>query len=331
MTVPSSIPGSDHQVPAPGRAGRLRFLLTPRWITLQAAVVIFVLSCYFLLAPWQFARNQQHVAQMNAVAAASAQQPVPIDELLSTIAQPGSDIRWRQVTATGTFDVDHEAYIRLRQDATGRPAYEVVVPFVTDTGTVLVDRGYFPFQAIAEQSAEPPAPPTGTVTITGRVQADQTDPKNRPPSTTPDGRTAYLAVSSQILGSPGTPVYRGFVELTADSPGVIDPIPLPQGDDSRPFFSYAIQWLSFGAIAVFGLGFFIYREYTDPVDGRIYADEIEPVSGDGQGGGAAADGAPAAGRVPAAGGGREPHPADATQPAGGARKAKFDKSLLYDD
>lgn len=305
------------------RLARLRFLATPRWIVLQAAVIIFVLSCYFLLAPWQFARNQQHVQQMDAVAAATAQDPVPLADLLSTTAQPSEDLRWRQVTATGHFDADHEAYIRLRQDAAGQPAYEVVVPFITDSGTVLVDRGYFPFQAIAERSAEPPAPPSGTVTIIGRVQPDQTDPKNRPPSTTPDGRTAYLAVSSQILGTSGTPVYRGFVELTTDSPGVIDPIPLPQGDDSRPFFSYAIQWLSFGAIAVIGLGFFIYREYTDPVDGRIYVDE-------------AADSTtrPAPSGAPPRTDGPTDEPTDESAPGPPhhpAKKARFDKSLLYDD
>lgn len=269
MTIPT---------PQPSRRSRLRFLLTPRWITLQAVVVAFVLSCYFLLAPWQFARSQEHDRQMSDIAAAAAQAPVPVSDLLSTEKDPTESIRWRQVTATGHFDAEQQAYIRLRQDASGQPAYEVVAPFITDDGVVLVDRGYFPFQAIQEQTATPPPLPAGTVTIVGRIQPDQVDPKGRPPTETPDGTTAYIAVNSAIATGAGSPVYRGYLDLTAVSPGVITEIPLPQGDDSRPFFSYAIQWLSFGAIAVAGLAYFIYREYTDPVSDSIYIDDPDPAA-----------------------------------------------------
>jgi hypothetical protein len=125
-----------------------------------------------------------------------------------------------------------------------------------------------------QQGAPLPALPTGTVTITGRVQADETDPKNRPPVAAPDGRLQYTAASSALAG-PG-PVFRGYLQLTAESPGVIYPIPLPQLE-SGPFLSYALQWLAFGAIAVLGIGYFVYREVTDPAEEEIYL----PDDGDG--------------------------------------------------
>lgn len=249
---------------------RLRFLVTPRWIGLEVAVVLFVLACYFLLAPWQFARSHQHDSQMTEIANAVAAAPVDVDALLSPNHQPGNGVQWRTATATGRFDSANQGYVRLRQDNDGQPAFEVVVPFVTDTGTVLVDRGYVPFQAVQENRVQLPPLPSGMVTVTGRVQPDQTDPRNRAPITTPDGRTAYTEASSKNLDNSSGPVYRGYLQLIGDSPGVTTAIALPQNDASRPFFSYAIQWLSFGAIAVFGLGYFAYREYNDPVDGSIY-------------------------------------------------------------
>src|SRR5699024_4139280 len=101
----------------------------------------------------------------------------------------------------------------------------------------------------------------------GRVQADQTDPKDRPPVPAPDGRMQYTAASSELAG-PG-PVFGGYLQLTPDSPGVLEPIGVPQRS-SGPFFSYALQWLAFGAIAVLGIGYFIYREVSDPADEQIY-------------------------------------------------------------
>jgi cytochrome oxidase assembly protein ShyY1 len=308
---------------------RLRFLATPRWIALEVAVVAFVLACYFLLAPWQFSRSSQHDAQMADLAAAVAAAPTDVTELLSTDSQPGADTQWRLATATGQFDAAHQAYVRLRQDNDGQPAYEVVVPFVTGTGAVLVDRGYVPYQAVQESAARLPNLPTGTVTITGRVQADQTDPRNRPPVTVPDGHTAYTAVTSDIIGAAtdlsGQPVYRGYLQLTPDSPGVIDAIAVPQNDNSRPFFSYAIQWLSFGAIALLGFGYFVYREFHDPVDGDIYVDG-PPRPGDARD---ADDGDPAVRTTDSA---RDPRRATPTAPptTGGRKRPQFDKSQLYD-
>lgn len=309
---------------------RLRFLVTPRWIALEIAVIAFTLACYFLLAPWQFSRSSQHDAQMAEVAAAVAAAPADVSELLSTTTQPGTGTQWRLATATGRFDDANQAYIRLRQDNDGQPAYEVVVPFVTPSGAVLVDRGYVPYQAVQEATLRLPALPSGTVTITGRVQPDQTDPRSRPPVTVPDGHTAYTAASSAILDAAadlaGRPVYRGFLQLTDDSPGVIDAIALPQGDNSRPFFSYAIQWLSFGAIAVLGFGYFVYREFHDPVDGDIYVDEPRPVGGDD----ASEDDARAP--DPVDGPGRATTVGDTGSSAdrGARKRAKFDKSQLYD-
>lgn len=346
---------------------RLRFLITPKWIALIIGSIAFALACYLILAPWQFGRNAERSQQNSEIASAVKADPVPIDTLMSTTKQPAQQATWHEVTVTGTFDTAREAYVRLRQDNNGNPANEVVVPFVTADGTaVLVDRGYVSLQSVQQNTALP-ALPSGTVTVTGRVQDDETDPAHRPAVAAPDGRMQYTAVSSTIAGR--GPVYRGYLQLTAGSPGVISPIALPQ-EDAGPFFSYALQWLAFGAIAVFGIGYFIYREITDPAEEDIYLPDA-PDGGSGDGpdgdrvsgrgdagsGGTGGDGAPGRGRTGSPGDDAAVGPEGATEKApgrfgpdgawprvaaepaarGGAavttrrrRRGGFDKSQLYD-
>ncbi len=324
---------------------RLRFLITPRWIAMILAVTAFTLSAFMFLAPWQFSRSRQQDQQNAQIAAAIAAAPVPISRLMSLDSQPPADAIWHTVTATGRFDATKQAYIRLRQDNSGSPASEVVVPLVMADGTsVLVDRGYVSFTSVQAAAPLPPLP-SGTVTVTGRVQADLVDPKHRPPVTAPDGREQYLATNSELAG-PGR-VYRGYIQLTPDSPAVIQPIALPQ-QDSGPFFSYALQWIGFGIIAVLGIGYFIYREFSDPVSGDIYVgpngDGAADVTGDAHrdavrdaANGAAGVAGPVAGGGETAGddavlatGAAVGHADDHARGTKRGRRARFDKSQLYD-
>lgn len=318
---------SDQQAAAsPSTLRRLRFLITPRWIAMILAVTLFTLAAFLFLAPWQFSRSKQRAEQNAQIATAIAAAPVPISRLMSTGAQPPAGAIWHRATATGTFDTAQQVYIRLRQDNDGNPASEVVVPLRMSDGTsVLIDRGFVSFTSVQAATPLPPLP-AGVVTVVGRVQADLVDPEHRPPNKAPDGREQYLATNSELAG-PGT-VYRGYLELTPDSAAVIDAIALP-AVDSGPFFSYALQWIGFGIIAVIGIGYFIYREFSEPVTGDIYL-------------GAASNGPPAdrsatavashevsettgLEAVLASGTPAGPDPA-----ASRSRRARFDKSQLYD-
>jgi cytochrome oxidase assembly protein ShyY1 len=264
-------------------------------------VLAFATACFTVLAPWQFDRHTERAAQNAAIDAAVQAPVVPVTDLLAVGAEPSATAIWRQVTATGAFEGDG-AVIRLRQDSGGSPVSEWVVPFRLtdgpDAGTVLlVDRGTVP---LGELDAAAPTP-DGVVTITGRVQADQTDPLDRPVEWQ-DGRLLARAIDSRTL--PGDlavdgPVLAGYVQLHGDSPGVLTPIGLPQ-TDGGPFLSYALQWVAFGVIALIGMAVFIAREAFDPRPEDDRADR-----------------------------GDEPPDAAPAAPAR-ARRARFDRSQFYD-
>jgi cytochrome oxidase assembly protein ShyY1 len=240
----------------------VRFLLRPGWLAFIALVVGFAVACYTLLAPWQFGREEQREAQERAITAANATAPVPLAELVPTGAEVPADLEWRQVVLTGTYLPDAEAVVRLRTYA-GNPAVEVLTPMRLDDGRVVaVDRGYAPVaggQAVAAYAA----PPTGTVTVTARLRPDQMDPSDRP-VVRGAGPPQLYAADSRVLGrTVGTALSPGILQLNAGQPGVLAPVEVaPTVASSAPFtnLSYALQWLTFGLIALVALGYFIRLE-----------------------------------------------------------------------
>lgn len=253
---------------------RMTFLGRPGWIAAIAAAIAFAILCFTVLAPWQFSRNQQRSAQNAAIAAAIDAPAEPLAQRLP----PGDGVQpdevWQQATATGVFLTDRQVLVRLRQDAAGDPASEVLTPLqLADGSVLLVDRGYISIADLAN-GVSPLPPPSGTVTVTGRLQPYQPDPLQRAAVRTGDRLEVYGISATSISGLPG-PVHGGFIQLVAGSPGVLAPISVPQMD-SGPFLSYAWQWLAFGTMGLFAVGFFIVREFSDPrepVDRRQPADD----------------------------------------------------------
>ncbi|MET3806464.1 cytochrome oxidase assembly protein ShyY1 [Nakamurella sp. UYEF19] len=275
------------------RPARFRFLLKPGWLGAVVAALAFTAACWMVLAPWQFSRNAENTATNNSIRTALTATPVAVRQLLSTTTQPDDEAVYKPVTATGTFDPQNTYYVRLRQDSQGNPVSEVVLPMRLTDGTVLlVDRGYRSFGDIKANVPLPPVP-SGQVTVTGRVQQDQTDPAGRTPKLQDGLNQAWAVDADSLAGMVGTTgpdgnILQGYIQLEAGSPGVLVEIGLPQ-TDVGPYFSYALQWCAFGGMSLLAICYFIFREATDPrgpdernvsyPDRSRYPDEISPPPG----------------------------------------------------
>jgi cytochrome oxidase assembly protein ShyY1 len=240
----------------------VRFLLRPAWLALIAVVIGFAVVCYTLLAPWQFGREAQRDAQQQAIDASYAIPPAPLAELVPAGTGVTRDVEWRQVTLSGTYVPEGEALVRLRV-VDGKPAFEVLTPFRADDGRLLVvDRGTVTAESGSVVPAFPPAP-TGLVTLSARLRVDETDPRARPVFEADGHRQLYAADSRTLAAATGLALDPGFLQLSADQPGVLTPIEVaPTSGGEAPFtnFSYALQWLTFGAIALFALVYFVRLE-----------------------------------------------------------------------
>lgn len=244
------------------------FLRQPRWLALGFLVLVVVPS-FFLLSRWQLHRLDDRRHQNAVVEANSTSTPVPVGSVLTpggTADAVGDDQVWRQVTATGRYDVAHQVLVRKRP-MDGANGYWVVTPLVTTSGTVLaVNRGWLEAtQGATATVADVPAAPTGEVTVVGRVRPSEEAPLPQP-ADLPPGQVTDLDVR---LVADGAPVYPGYVDLVSSDPAQaagLTPIPLPDLTEG-PHLSYAMQWVLFAVVAVVGFVLLVRRE-------RDYADEV---------------------------------------------------------
>lgn len=232
----------------------VRFLLRPGWVALTAGVVVFAIACFTLLAPWQMSRHEQKKAQNDAISASFDAAPTPLAD-----ADPATG-EWRQVVVTGVYAPEAEVVARLRT-VQGEPAFEVLTPLrLPDGATVLIDRG-FVRPAGGERGVPDYTPaPAGTVTVVGRLRRDEST--DRAP-VTDSGRLQVYAIDSRSVGAAtGLDLRPGYVQLNADQPGVLGPLPLPQLT-AGPYFAYSLQWAGFGLMALVGWALVVRREHRD--------------------------------------------------------------------
>jgi cytochrome oxidase assembly protein ShyY1 len=243
----------------PRRVSGYGFLRERRWLTLGFVVLILVPS-FLLLSRWQIHRLDDRRAANALVEQNNAAAPVPVGQVLTAgapLSSVGDAQEWRQVTATGTYDASRQVLVRKRP-LDGHNGFWVVTPLVTSSGVLVVNRGWIASSVGATDTQPAPAPPTGEVTVTGRVRPSEAAPHPQP-SDLPGDQITDLDVS---LVAQGGEVYPGYIELTASQPqqsGDLTLLPLPDLSEG-PHLSYAIQWVLFAGVAVVGFVVLARRE-----------------------------------------------------------------------
>jgi len=245
-----------------------------RWRRPLALAIAFAIGCG-LLSWWQFARRTE-TAEANALVVANYDAaPRPLGEVLHGLTAYSPGQQWRQVRATGVYLVQDQLLVRDRQLG-GNPGFEVLTPLRLDDGRVfVVDRGFLNVGTKQDRPDQIPAPPSGRVTVTARLQANE---HAIPGRSAPAGEIPSIdldAVAKQL----GAPTYTGAYGLmvSEDPPAGINPAQLDPpsfGDDEGTHLSYAIQWILFALLAFFGLGWSVRRSLRDAGDPDILAADL---------------------------------------------------------
>ncbi|WP_035847512.1 SURF1 family protein [Kitasatospora azatica] len=257
-----------------------RFLLTPRWLGSTVLAVAAIAACLWL-GSWQLGRFEARVGTHRTAAApaasgqagagqagagqasagqvgagqAGAGRASALDSVLTgPDAKVSTSTVGRTVTATGSYDSAHQLLVPNRT-VDGRSGYYVLTPLRTADGrAVTVVRGW---SAGAPGGAQPPAPPAGEVTVTGRLQAPETSGS--------DGAVAGGLPAGQLgTISPATlvnllpyPTYDGWVAADAVPAGLTAvPTAQPAGGDgltARAFqnLGYTLEWFVFAGFVGF--------------------------------------------------------------------------------
>jgi cytochrome oxidase assembly protein ShyY1 len=240
-----------------------------RWRKPLALAIVFAIGCA-LLSWWQFARRAE-TAHANALVVANYNaEPRPLDDELHGLGSYSPDQEWMQVQVTGQYLVQDQLLVRDRQLG-GNPGFEVLTPLRLPDGDVfVVDRGFLSVGTTQDRPDTIPAPPSGTVTVVARLQANE---HAIPGRSAPAGEIPSIDLGA-VAKDVGAPTYTGAYGLMVSEtpPAARNPAPLEPpsfGDDEGTHLSYAIQWIVFALIAFFGLGWSVRRSLRDDGDPDI--------------------------------------------------------------
>ena len=155
-----------------------RQVLTPGWVIAALLIGVFSYYAFTFLAPWQLGKNEALVERNEHISAAFEHDPEPLSSRVGADGSLGADAEWSRVVATGHYTGD-DVLLRLRP-VDGTPAFQVLTPFALDDGRVIVvHRGWVKAENSTQVPAVEPAP-TGEVTITGLLRADEGEHPNPP-------------------------------------------------------------------------------------------------------------------------------------------------------
>ena len=229
---------------------KARFLLRPRWLLSHLFVVVLLVTMVSL-GFWQLRRLDEK-RDRNALVEARADQPVaPVGELLD----PGDDdatvdgVRYRSVTATGTYDDTATVAVRNRtQD--GFTGAWLVTPLRLESGErVGVIRGFVGLES--DGSVVDAPAPGGEVTVTGLVADPDGLDGTAPHDIAPLLDTGDGILPALVRADESDPPEPNAADPTRPEPASILPVPPPELSEG-PHLGYAVQWFIFSAIAIVG-------------------------------------------------------------------------------
>ncbi|MCT9819988.1 SURF1 family protein [Microbacterium sp. W1N] len=232
-----------------------------RWSGYVAFAVVFAIACA-VLSHWQFDRNAGREAQLDLIATNYDAEAMPLEELIPEGEEFTGALQWHPTTLTGSYLPDETLLARNRAHG-GTSAFEVLVPFRTDDGrVVIVDRGWLAPGADQPLPDEIPAPPAGEVTVVVRLKAGEPLPSSG--RSAPDGQvpTINVPLIADAIASGEDVLTGAYGLLVSEDPAPAtapNPLDAPS-DDPGPHLSYAIQWILF---AVMGFIFIWYMIRTE--------------------------------------------------------------------
>jgi cytochrome oxidase assembly protein ShyY1 len=219
--------------------------------------LLLVVGCIWA-AQWQYHRGVDRHQRNNQIEARSELPTISIVDA----SNDAPSFEWRKVSTTGEFDSSRQILLRNRYFE-GKYGFEVLTAFKDSTGIEYwVDRGWVQAGANATIAPELPAIPNGAIEILGRVRLDRSLPQGKF-FAIPTGHKGGLIseanaqASNAEIGINST-FYLDLIDGNQSELKPEVPASLPELSDG-PHFAYALQWVIFGGLVLYGR-FLIRRE-----------------------------------------------------------------------
>jgi cytochrome oxidase assembly protein ShyY1 len=232
-------------------------LRQPRYATLAALMFVVALLCV-AAGTWQISRYHQKVRENDVLRGNARHAAVPLSTALVPLVGHGNApgeyaIRYRAVTVTGSY-LPHTQYVQAA-DANNTDGFQLLSPFRTRDGVLLVVRGFVPQTPQAAPPAGLPGPPSGRLTLTGRLQPADTG--NDGAGQLPTDQLATVNPRQQAARL-DAPVFDAYLDLDSHQPGTAALQALATPDLSNPaggaaewqHLAYIVQWYVFALLAL---------------------------------------------------------------------------------
>jgi cytochrome oxidase assembly protein ShyY1 len=226
-------------------------------IALSLASVVAI-AAMLNLAQWQYHRHQDRQEFNTTLTARFNQQPRALTEFLAADV-PLRDLEWLPTSVTGTY-LPGESLSMVNVAQFGQAGFNSVTPLqLADGRIVIVNRGFLPLG----QSTSVPVPPSGEVTVVGRIRL--TAERRTGAVTDPtEGRLREIQrididrLARQI-GGDVVPVYLEVLQSSPTDDPALSAIAEPDFT-LGPHLSYVVQWTVFSIFVVVGWLFVVARE-----------------------------------------------------------------------
>lgn len=234
------------------RLRNIRFEFNIGFAVLVLAVCAVMLRAGF----WQLDRAAEKIRRQQQIEAAGAQ---PVLHIFGDLPPPES-LRYRQIRITGYYRNDRQFLLDNRvftgAGAPPRVGYHVITPFVTDAGTLLIDRGWVP---VGEDRSRLPelAVDTDERNITGIVNVPGQGLRLGSIDSDDGWPRVIQFVDYELLAQRlDAKLYPAVIVLSQGRPEGFEYNWKPEQDGPQQHYSYAAQWfLMCGAMVLLYIWF----------------------------------------------------------------------------
>lgn len=225
---------------------------------LKSLIALILIAGCIWAAQWQYHRGVDRHARNNQIEDRSTQPAITIERAKSD----APSFEWRAIAAEGEFDSSRQILLRNRYFE-GKYGFEILTAFKDVSGDEFwVDRGWVQAGATASIQPELPPVPTGTVKIEGRLRLDRSLPQGKFFAIPTGSKGGLISEANAQSSNEESGINSTFYIdlLGGDRPELTPTVPaaLPELSDG-PHFAYALQWLIFGGLVIYGR-FLIRRE-----------------------------------------------------------------------
>ncbi len=210
---------------------------------------VLLLPLLVYLGLWQLAREQEKRETQVSYDMRATQPPVALAQI---DWQAVDDIAWRRVEGVGRYDSSRQFLLdnRINQSRVG---YELITPFQTDNGLLLVNRGWIA-QGPDRQTLPDVSVTEEEIAIQGTIYVPSGDimvlGEEEPAGQDPWPRVIQSLDNAQISALLGEPVLPYSVRLDPGAPGLRQINWQPVTLSPETHRAYAVQWFFMAVVLV---------------------------------------------------------------------------------